>query len=132
MSITDPIADYLTIVRNGCKARFNYVDIKASNIKKEITKILFKQGFIKRFIFIDDGNQGLIRIWLKYDKTGEPVINKIQKVSTPGRRTYVGIKNLPRVRNNLGVAIMTTPKGVMTAREASRNNVGGEVLCYVW
>jgi small subunit ribosomal protein S8 len=129
MSVTDPIADYLTIIRNGCKAKFSYVDIKASNIKKEITKILFKQGFIKRYIFIDDGNQGLIRIWLKYDKTGESVISKIKKVSTPGRREYVDVKN---VRNNLGIAILTTPKGLMTDREAVRNNVGGEVLCYVW
>jgi len=132
MSITDPIADYLTIIRNGCKAKFNYVDIKASNIKKEVTKILFKQGFIKRFIFIDDGSQGLIRIWLKYDKNGESVISKIKKVSTPGRREYAGAKSLPRVKNNLGIAILTTPKGVMTAREAVRNNVGGEVLCYLW
>ena len=132
MSITDPIADYLTIIRNGCKARFTYVDVKASNIKKEMTKILLKQGFIKRFIFIDDGSQGLIRIWLKYDKKGEAVINRIQRISTPGRREYVNVKKLPRVRNNLGVAILTTPKGLMTSREAERNNVGGEVLCYIW
>ena len=132
MSITDPIADYLTIIRNGCKARFNYVDVKASNIKKEITKLLLNQGFIKRFIFIDDDKQGLIRIWLKYDKKGEPVITKLKRVSTPGRRQYVDVKKIPRVRNNLGVTILTTPKGVMTAREAMRNNVGGEVVCYVW
>ena len=132
MSITDPIADYLTIIRNGCKAKYNYVDVKASNIKKEITKILLNQGFIKRFILINDGNQGLIRIWLKYDKKGESVISKIQRISTPGRREYVNVKSLPRVRNNLGVAVLTTPKGLMTAREAERNNIGGEVLCYIW
>jgi small subunit ribosomal protein S8 len=132
MSITDPIADYLTIIRNGCKAKFKHVDVKASNIKKEITKILLKQGFIERFILIDDGSQGLIRIFLKYDKKGESVINKIQRVSTPGRREYAGVKNLPRVKNNLGIAIITTPKGIMTAREAERSNIGGEVLCYVW
>jgi small subunit ribosomal protein S8 len=132
MSLADPISDYLTIIRNGSKAKFKYVDVKASNIKKEITKILVKQGFLAKFILIDDGNQGLIRIYLKYDKNGESVITKIMKVSTPGRRKYVGIKDLPRVRNNLGIAILTTPKGLMTARNAQRNNIGGEVLCYIW
>ena len=132
MSLTDPIADYLTIIRNGCKAKFKFVDVKASNIKKEITKILIKQGFLEKYIVIDDGDQGLIRLYLKYDKKGEPIITKLLKVSTPGRRKYVGVKNLPRVRNNLGVAIITTPKGLMTAREAERNNIGGEVLCYIW
>jgi small subunit ribosomal protein S8 len=132
MSVTDPIADYLTIIRNGLKARFKYVDVKASNLKRQITKILYQQGFVKRYIFIEDGKQGLIRIWLKYDDTGAAVINVIKRGSTPGRRTYVSFNNLPRVKNNLGVAILTTPKGVMTDREAARNHVGGEVLCYVW
>ena len=132
MSVSDPIADYLTIVRNGSKAGFNYVDIPASKIKRQITRVLYTQGFIKRFIFIDDNLQGLIRIWLKYDSDGNPVINKIKRVSSPGRREYVDVKNLPRVRNNLGIAIMTTPQGVMTSQEAARNNVGGEVLCIVW
>jgi small subunit ribosomal protein S8 len=132
MSVTDPIADYLTIIRNGLKARFKYVDVKASNLKRQITKILYRQGFIKRYILIEDGNQGLIRIWLKYDDKGAAVINVIKRASTPGRRTYVSSNNLPRVKNNLGVAILTTPKGVMTDREAARSHVGGEVLCYVW
>jgi len=132
MSVTDPIADYLTIIRNGAKAKFKFVDVPLSEIKRQISKIMFKQGYIKRFIVVDDGNQGLLRIWLKYDDEGNPVFNKIQRISTPGRRTYVGVDQLPRVKNNYGIAIVTTPKGVMTAREAARNNVGGEVLCYIW
>jgi small subunit ribosomal protein S8 len=132
MSVSDPIADFLTIIRNGSSAGFNYVDVPASKIKRQITKVLYSQGFIKRFILIDDGLQGLVRIWLKYDSEGKPVINTIKRVSTPGRREYVGADNLPRVRNNLGIAILTTPKGIMTSQEAARNNVGGEVLCLVW
>ena len=132
MSITDPIADYLTIIRNGYKAKFDYVDIPSSNIKRQITKILIEQGFVKKYIVIDDGGQGIIRIWLKYDDSGDPILNVIKRVSRPGRREYTNSGNLPRVKDNLGVAIMTTPKGVMTAREAARKNVGGEVLCYVW
>ena len=132
MSITDPISDYLTIIRNGLKANYKFVDVKASNLKRQITKILYQQGYIKRYILIEDGKQGLIRIWLKYDDTGAAVINVIKRVSKPGKRSYVSVRNLPRVKNNLGLAILTTPKGVMTAREASRNQVGGEVICYIW
>ena len=132
MSVSDPIADYLTIIRNGSSAGFKYVDIPASKIKRKITRVLYAQGFIKRFIFIEDGLQGLLRIWLKYDSEGKPIINTIKRVSTPGRREYVGADNLPRVRNNLGVAILTTPRGLMTSQEAARNNVGGEVVCLVW
>ena len=132
MSVSDPIADYLTIIRNGSRAGFKYVDVPASKIKRKITRVLYAQGFIKRFIFIEDGLQGLLRIWLKYDSEGNPIINTIKRISTPGRREYVGADNLPRVRNNLGVAILTTPKGIMTSQESGRNNVGGEVLCLVW
>jgi len=132
MSVSDPIADYLTIIRNGSKAGFNYVDVPASKIKRQITRVLYTQGFIKRFIYIDDQLQGLLRIWLKYDADGNPVINKLTRVSTPGRRKYVGVSELPRVRNNLGTAILTTPMGVMTSQEAARNNIGGEVLCLIW
>lgn len=132
MSVSDPIADYLTVIRNGSQAGFKYVDIPASKIKRQITKVLFSQGFIKRYILIEDGLQGLLRIWLKYDTEGKPIINTIKRVSTPGRREYVGANSLPRVRNNLGIAILTTPKGIMTSQEAARNNVGGEVLCLVW
>jgi small subunit ribosomal protein S8 len=132
MSVSDPIADFLTIIRNGQKAKFKYVDVPASNIKREICKIMLKQGYIKRYILAKDDKQGILRIWLNYDNEGEPVINVIKRVSTPGRRKYVDVSGLPRVKNNLGIAVVTTPKGVMTAREAARNNVGGEVLCYIW
>ena len=132
MSVTDPIADFLTIVRNGYTAKFDYVDVPASKIKRQISKILAEQGFISKYIVIDDGGQGIVRIWLKYDEDGKPIVNVIKRISTPGRRSYKSAADLPRVKENLGIAIMTTPKGVMTAREAARLNVGGEVLCYVW
>jgi len=132
MSVSDPIADYLTIIRNGCKANFDYVDVPASKMKNHITQVLTDQGYIKKYILIEDGKQGIIRIWLKYNDEGEPAIKKIVRVSRPGRKEYTGAKSLPRVRDNLGVAILTTPQGVMTAREASRRNVGGEILCYIW
>jgi len=133
MAVTDPIADYLTIIRNGSRAGFKHVDIPASKMKIQITKILYTQGYLKRYIVIEaEGNKGILRVWLKYDENGKPLINLIRRISKPGRRYYVGINALPRVLNNLGVAIMTTPKGIMTAHEAQRNHVGGEVLCYVY
>jgi small subunit ribosomal protein S8 len=132
MSMTDPIADYLTRIRNGLHAGHKYVDIPASNVKRKMSKILVDQGFISRYIVIDDGVQGLIRIWLKYDEEKNPVINKIVRISKPGRRKYVGVDSLPRVMNNLGIAILTTPNGVITANEAKRQKVGGEVLCHIW
>lgn len=132
MSMTDPIADYLTRIRNAQQAKHKHVDIPASNIKRKMSRILLEQGFIKKYIIIDDGKQGLVRIWLKYDKNTNPIINKMIRVSTPGLRKYVDVESLPRVMNNIGIAIMTTPKGVFTANEAKRQNVGGEVLCYIW
>ncbi len=132
MSMTDPIADYLTRIRNALHARHKYVDVPASNLKRKITRILLEQGFIKKYIIIDDGKQGLIRIWLKYDENNEPVIQHLERVSKPGRRVYADADNLPRVMNNLGIAILTTSKGVVTERQAKRLNVGGEVLCYIW
>ena len=132
MSISDPIADYLTIIRNGLKAKFKYVDVPASNMKRQISRLLLGQGFIKKFIIIEDGKQGIIRIWLRYGKEGVPAISMLKRVSTPGRRTYVNSSNLPRVKNNLGIAVLTTSKGIMTDREAQRNNIGGEVLCSIW
>lgn len=132
MSMSDPIADYLTRVRNGLQAKKKYVDVPASNIKRKISRILLDQGFVKRYIIIDDGTQGIIRIWLKYDELGKPVIHNIKRISKPGRREYVSVDELPRVKNNLGISIMTTPIGIITAREAKRQNVGGEVLCEVW
>lgn len=130
---TDPIADYLTRIRNASRAGHRVVEIPASNLKKEITKILFDQGYILSYKFEEDAVQGTIKIALKYDKaTKEPVIKKIRRVSTPGLRKYVNSNELPRVLNGLGVAIVSTSHGVMTGKQAKNENVGGEVLCYVY
>jgi small subunit ribosomal protein S8 len=131
--ITDPIADYLTRVRNAIMAGHRVVNIPASNIKKEITKILFDQGFILSYKFEDETVQGNIKIALKYNKgTKESVIKKLQRVSTPGLRQYVSADEMPRVLNGLGIAIVSTSKGVMTNKKARQEHVGGEVLCYVY
>ena len=131
---TDPIADYLTRVRNAVKAGHRVVEIPASNLKKEMTKILFDQGYILSYKFDEDkGHQGSIKIALKYDKlTKDPVIKRIQRISKPGLRKYVSSKELPRVLNGLGIAIVSTSHGVMTGKHASSQKVGGEVLCYVY
>lgn len=131
MSMTDPIADYLTKIRNAIQAKKKSVDIKASNLKRDITQILLEQGYIKDYTNFDDGVQGLIRIYLKYDEKQKSVIKHISKVSTPGLRKYSDVKSLPRVKSNLGIAILSTSKGVMTNKKAKVENVGGEVLCYV-
>ena len=129
---TDPIADYLTRVRNAISAGHRVVEIPASNLKKEMTKILFDQGYVLSYQFNDSPVQGIIKIALKYDKdTKESVIRKIQRISTPGLRKYVGANEMPRVLNGLGIAIVSTSKGVMTNKKAITENVGGEVLCYV-
>lgn len=132
MSMTDPIADYLTRIRNAIKARHRKVDIPFSRIKEEMTKILLEYRYIKNYIIIDDGKQGLIRIYLKYDENNEPVIHALKRVSKPGLRQYVGVDKIPRVLNNLGIAILSTSKGIVTDREARQYHVGGEVLCYIW
>ena len=130
---TDPIADYLTRIRNAFKAGHRVVEIPASNLKKEITKILFEQGYILSYKFIEDGKQGTIKIALKYNKiTKEPVIKKLQRVSTPGLRKYVSATEMPRVLNGLGIAVVSTSQGVMTNKKAVANNIGGEVLCYIY
>ena len=130
---TDPIADYLTRVRNAIAAGHRVVEIPASNLKKEMTKILFDQGYILSYQFNDDKVQGTIKIALKYDRqTKESVIRKIQRISTPGLRKYVGSTDMPRVLNGLGIAIVSTSNGVMTNKKARLDNVGGEVLCYVY
>lgn len=130
---TDPISDYLTRIRNANSAGHRVVEIPASNLKKEITKILFDQGYILSYKFEDNATQGTIKIALKYDKaTKEPVIRKIQRVSKPGLRKYAGSDELPRVLNGLGIAIVSTSHGVMTGKQAQKENVGGEVLCYVY
>ena len=130
---TDPIADYLTRVRNAVKANHRVVEIPASNLKKEITKILFDQGFILSYKFDDSSVQGTIKIALKYNKdTKESVIKQIQRISKPGLRKYAGSNEMPRILNGLGIAIVSTSHGVMTGKQAQRENVGGEVLCYVY
>ena len=129
---TDPIADYLTRVRNAIRANHKVVTITASNLKKEITKILFDQGYILSYKFEDDTVQGSIKIALKYTKeNNESVITNISRVSRPGLRKYSNSTDLPRVLNGLGIAIVSTSKGVMTAKKARNENVGGEVICYV-
>ena len=128
---TDPIADYLTRLRNSQMAGHKVVEIPGSNLKKEITKILFDKGYILSYKFEDDNKQGKIKIALKYiNRT--PAIRKIQRVSTPGLRQYAGASELPRVLNGLGIAILSTSKGVITDKEARKENVGGEVLCEVF
>lgn len=129
----DPISDYLTRVRNAVKANHRVVEIPASNIKKEITKVLFDKGYIANFKFEDKDVQGTIKIALKYHPvTKIPAIRKIDRVSKPGSRRYADIKTMPRVLNGLGIAIISTSKGVMTDKEARRLNIGGEVLCSVY
>jgi len=129
---TDPIADYLTRVRNAIRANHKVVTIPASNLKKEITKILFDQGYILSYKFEDDTVQGSIKIALKYTKeNNESVITNISRISRPGLRKYSNSSDLPRVLNGLGIAIISTSKGVMTAKQARNENVGGEVICYV-
>jgi len=131
---TDPIADFLTRIRNANSAGHRVVDIPASNTKKEITKILFDQVYILSYKFEEtENNQGSIKIALKYDKlTKEPVIKKIQRISTPGLRKYSGSDSLPRILNGLGISIVSTSQGVMTGKQAAKQNVGGELICYVY
>ncbi len=130
---TDPIADYLTRIRNAVLASHRVVEIPASNLKKEITKILFEQGYILSYKFEDNTAQGTIKIALKYDKlTKESVIKNIQRISKPGLRKYAGSSEVPRILNGLGIAIVSTSHGEMTGKQAKADNVGGEVLCYVY
>lgn len=129
---TDPIADYLTRIRNAVMARHRVVEIPASNIKKAITKILFDKGYILNYKFEDDNKQGIIKIALKYHPiTKRPAITSIERVSSPGLRKYTSAEELPRVLNGLGVAIISTSQGIMTDKEARNLHIGGEVLCYV-
>ena len=131
--LTDPIADYLTRIRNASRAGHRVVEIPASNLKKEITKILFDQGYILSYKFDEDKVQGTIKIALKYDRnTKEPIIRKIRRISKPGLRKYASSDEMPRVLNGLGIAIVSTSHGVMTSKQAKRDKVGGEVLCYVY
>lgn len=131
--MTDPIADYLTRVRNAVMAKHKVVEIPASNLKKEITKILHEKGYILSYKFEEDDKQGLIRIALKYHPVSKaPAIKSIKRISKPGLRKYAGADSIPRVLNGLGIAVLSTSKGVMTDKEARREKIGGEVLCYVY
>ena len=130
---TDPIADFLTRVRNASLAGLKVVEIPGSNTKRAMTQILFDQGYILNYKFEDDNKQGMIKIALKYNpSTKVPAITKLQRISSPGLRTYASSKDMPRVLNGLGVAIVSTSKGLITNKEAKRENVGGEVICYVY
>ena len=132
MQITDPIADMLTRIRNANNAKHDTVDVPASNMKKSIAQILLDEGYIKNFQLIDDGTQGVIRISLKYGAGKEKVISGLRRVSKPGLRVYAGADELPKVLKGLGIAIVSTSKGVMTDKKARENHIGGEVLAFVW
>ena len=132
MQITDTIADMLTRIRNANSAKHPTVDVPASNMKKQIAQILVDEGYIKSFRVIDDDKQGVIRITLKYTENKSQVITGLRRVSKPGLRIYSNSKDMPKVMKGLGIAIMSTSKGIMTDREARKNNVGGEVLAFVW
>lgn len=131
--VTDPIADYLTRVRNAIKANHRILEVPSSNLKKEITKVLHSKGYIQNFKFENDGKQGIIKIALKYNpQTKQSAITSLERVSKPGLRKYASAENLPRVLNGLGIAILSTSKGVISDKEARKEHVGGEVLCYVY
>ena len=132
MHITDPVADMLTRIRNANNAKHNTVDVPASNMKKSIAQILLDEGYIKNFQVVEDGTQGVIHISLKYNAGKEKVITGLRRVSKPGLRVYVGADELPRVLRGLGIAIISTSKGVMTDKKARELQVGGEVLAFVW
>lgn len=132
MVMTDPIADYLTRIRNANMAKHDSVEISASNIKKSISEILKREGFIRDYEVADDNKQGVIKVFLKYGPNGERVISGLKRISKPGLRNYVSAEDLPKVLNGLGIAIVSTSAGVITDKEARQKNVGGEVIAYVW
>ena len=132
MTTSDPIADMLTRVRNALTARHQKVDVPSSKLKMEIARILKEEGFILNYKMAEDGAQKTIRLYLKYTTANQPAIAKIERVSRPGCRVYVGAKEIPRVLGGLGVNILTTPRGLMTGRDARKENLGGELLCQVW
>lgn len=132
MTMTDPIADMLTRIRNGIIAKHETVDVPASNIKREIARILLEEGYIKGYDVIEDGKQGLIRVALKYGKDGQKVILGLKRISKPGLRVYADKNTVPKVLNGLGISIISTSKGILTDKQARELGVGGEVICYVW
>ncbi len=132
MSMTDPVADMLTRIRNACSARHRRVDMPVSKLKVEIARLLKDNHYIQEFQVLDDGRHGLLRLYLKYHEGDQPVIRELRRVSTPGLRRYVGAREIPRVRNGLGMAIVSTPKGLMSDRDARTAHMGGELLAVVW
>ena len=132
MQISDTIADLLTRIRNASTAKHATVDIPASNVKKAITQILADEGYIKSFQIVDDGKQGIIRVTLKYTDSRTPVITGLRRVSKPGLRIYSSCEDMPKVRKGLGIAIVSTSKGIMTDKKARKENVGGEILAFIW
>ena len=132
MTMTDPIADMLTRIRNANVVKHETVDVPASNMKKELARILLEEGFIRGYDVIEDGKQGIIRIQLKYGQSGERVIQGIKRISKPGLRVYCKKDETPKVLNGLGIAVISTSKGIMVDREARKMGLGGEVVCYVW
>ena len=132
MTMTDPIADMLTRIRNANTVKHETVDVPASNMKKELARILLEEGFVRGYDVIEDEKQGIIRIQLKYGQTGERVISGLKRISKPGMRVYADKHEVPRVLNGLGISIISTSKGILTDKQARKENVGGEVICYVW
>ncbi|UCF79517.1 MAG: 30S ribosomal protein S8 [Candidatus Eiseniibacteriota bacterium] len=132
MSVTDPIADMLTCIRNACKARHKKVDVPSSRMKIELAKLLLREKYVNNFKTIDDRKQGVLRIYLKYDSEKKSIISGLKRVSTPGCRIYVDRDSIPRVLGGMGTAILSTSKGILTDKEARAQGVGGEVVCHVW
>ncbi|MBC5998091.1 30S ribosomal protein S8 [Romboutsia ilealis] len=132
MTMTDPIADMLTRIRNANVVKHETVDVPASNMKKELARILLEEGFVRGYDVIEDGKQGIIRIQLKYGQSGERVISGLKRISKPGMRVYAANHEIPKVLNGLGISVISTSKGILTDKQARKENVGGEVICYVW
>ena len=132
MAVTDPIADMLTRIRNGVKAKFNSIDIPGSKLKTEIAKILKEEGFIKNYKFLKDGKQGILRIYLKYGPGQSAVVYGLKRISKPGRRVYVKSDEIKPVYNGMGISILSTSRGIITDKKARKENIGGEILCDVW
>lgn len=132
MQITDTIADLLTRIRNASSAKHEVVEVPSSNMKKSIVEILFEEGYITKFVVSEDGKQGMIKIFLKYTENKKPAITGLKRVSKPGLRIYSDVENMPKVMKGLGIAIVSTSKGIMTDRKARQENVGGEVLAFIW
>ena len=132
MQITDTIADLLTRIRNASSAKHKTVEVPASNMKKAIVEILFEEGYINKFVVSEDEKQGMIKIYLKYTENKKPVITGLKRVSKPGLRIYSDVENMPKVMKGLGIALISTSKGIMTDRKARKENVGGEVLAFIW